>query len=218
MLSAVQAMEAFQGRYIYDGCCQLDIKGAEQSDLSLLKKTSSMQSTPPSISSHIISEMAVKVSTRQNLIHFAHNPSAQLVRTHQATSFLHVEQLLAYSLSRYWDPGGSRYTCWLLSCKHFAGNITVYFMNPRLDLNVWEDENFRVLSTERYVQWDWYYEDSPCHAIGYKKLGSWYFKVCLYRLDLQLSDTSAWTVDVCLVAATKSASASNYKIMSYIPC
>lgn len=33
--------------------------------------------------------------------------------------------------------------------------------------------------------------EAPGHAVGYKKLGSWYLEVCLYRSDLRLSNTSA---------------------------
>lgn len=82
------------------------------------------------------------------------NQSAQLVRTQQATYFLHVEQLLASRLSRQWDPGGSKYACWVLNCKYFDGNTKVSFRNMRVDLNVWEKDKFRVISIELYVQWD----------------------------------------------------------------
>lgn len=34
-----------------------------------------------------------------------------------------------------WDPGGSRYVCWVLNNKQFAGIIKVSFMNMLLDLN-----------------------------------------------------------------------------------
>lgn len=47
--SVVQAMRALHGRRIYDGYCQLDIKGADPSELHMLDNTSCVQSEPSSV-------------------------------------------------------------------------------------------------------------------------------------------------------------------------
>lgn len=83
-----------------------------------------------SISSHIIREMVVKVSTRQSLIQFAHNQSAQLVRTQQTTSWfvrmainLLCQQCLFIILSKMsWDSGIFTPTSARLLA---AGNLTL---------------------------------------------------------------------------------------------
>lgn len=103
----------------------------------------------PDILSHMVKQMK---ATCQILVQFTHKSSPQLVCIVEATSFFHVEHLWVPWLSRTWDPGSSRFRCWVLHNNFFAANIIFYFL--LIHLHVLEDGQSTALAGELHIQWD----------------------------------------------------------------